>query len=588
MLFSLVACTDQGRYEATISRADSLMENHLDSVRFALGMLDSLKPEYPDFSKRLQMRYQLVYAKGMNKGFVNFTTDSVMKQVADYYDDHGTSNEQMLAHYLLGCAYRDMGEYPAALSCYQDAVEKADSTDAACDYSLLTRIYQQEGGLFLHQNMPQNAKEVLEKAEKAAWIAKDTLAALLSREHKSYVYEQLRDYHAVIDNCLKVRNLYLKYGYVLEANRILGVPLKALLYTKQYAKLKWCMDVYETKSGYFSPNSFSNIVDYSSYYTVKGMYYLALNNDSALSFFKKANMYRANFQNDKEWAIGMYDYFKLKNSVDSMICYAELALAFNDSISESREVTAMQLVSVSFRYNRYQQLAQQQKQAAKDKIVQMKLILISVFLISISMVLLIFLYTRNLKTKRKLDAILLETMRKTIADNEQELLSRKHDLSKMEVANSDMSNVIEEKSKLISELNTELAALCDETSEQCNLTEINNSLVDKAIVKRFEILAKEKKCPSESQWKLLTRVFAQFFPQFRAELCKQNSLKEKEYRLCMLIWLGFSPCELAILMNMSKSNVSNRRRMSVKIFGEDLSASKFDARIKQIKLESNT
>lgn len=33
-----------------------------------------------------------------------------MKEVAAYYDSHGNTNEQMEAHYLLGCAYRDMGE----------------------------------------------------------------------------------------------------------------------------------------------------------------------------------------------------------------------------------------------------------------------------------------------------------------------------------------------------------------------------------------------------------------------------------------------------------------------------------------------
>lgn len=68
------------------------------------------------------MRYQLVYAKGMNKGYVDFTTDSLMKEIVDYYDNHGTCQQQMLAHYLLGCVYRDLGDSPASLSCYNDAI----------------------------------------------------------------------------------------------------------------------------------------------------------------------------------------------------------------------------------------------------------------------------------------------------------------------------------------------------------------------------------------------------------------------------------------------------------------------------------
>ena len=48
----------------------------------------------------------------MNKNYVPFSTDSVMQEVADYYDHHGPPNERMEAHYLLGCVYRDMGEAP--------------------------------------------------------------------------------------------------------------------------------------------------------------------------------------------------------------------------------------------------------------------------------------------------------------------------------------------------------------------------------------------------------------------------------------------------------------------------------------------
>lgn len=584
----LGSCTNSKRFEATIDHVDSLMDKHQDSVHFALGILDSLKSEYPGLPKRLQMRYQLIYAKGMNKGYIDFTTDSVMKQVVDYYDHFGTSNEQMLAHYLLGCTYRDMGEYPVALSCYNNAVEKADSTDSACDCGLLTRIYQQEASLFLHQNMPQNAKEVLGKAEKTAWLAKDTLAALIAKEHLSYVYEQLQDYNAVIDNCIKVRNLYLKYGYNLEAVRILGVSLRSLLYTKQYSMLKRYMDIYEAESGYFSCDSFNNAVDYSNFYNIKGMYYNVTRSDSALVALKKAKMFRANFLNDKEWAIGMYNYFKNKNDVDSMICYSELALAFSDSITKYREVTVIQQVSSIFRYNRYQQLAQQRTIEAKDKVAQMKLIFISIFLISITISLIIYLHLRNLKIKRKLVAIQLESMKKSIADQEQELLSRNQELNKMQIKNSDLSDDVLKKSNLISELTNELTILCDESSLQGDLTECDSNLWDKAIVKKFVVLANEKKCPSENQWMLLAKVFEHFFPNFRLELGKNRSLTEKEYRLCMLIRLGFKPKELAILMNMSKTNISNRRRMSLKIFGEDLSVSKFDARIRQIRNETSS
>ncbi len=82
-----------------------------------------------------QMHEALMQAKAQNENFEPFTTDSTMLRVVDYYDAHGTANEQMLAHYLLGCVYRDLGDAPRALECYYDAVSKADTTSADCDWS---------------------------------------------------------------------------------------------------------------------------------------------------------------------------------------------------------------------------------------------------------------------------------------------------------------------------------------------------------------------------------------------------------------------------------------------------------------------
>ena len=112
------------------------------------------------------MRQQLLRAREMNKNYVPFTAggdmqsvggdmqspDSVMKEVADWYDRHGTPNERMEAHYLLGCVYRDMGEAPRAVDCYLDAAACADTTAIDCDYYKLASIYGQMATLY-HQQL---------------------------------------------------------------------------------------------------------------------------------------------------------------------------------------------------------------------------------------------------------------------------------------------------------------------------------------------------------------------------------------------------------------------------------------------------
>ncbi|MBQ4391555.1 MAG: hypothetical protein II826_00390, partial [Prevotella sp.] len=84
--------------------ADSLMLSRPDSALLLLQACDTAAaPPIGTWPRQQRLRHELLRAKAMNKAYVNFTTDSVMKEVADYYDSHGTPNERMEAHYLLGC-----------------------------------------------------------------------------------------------------------------------------------------------------------------------------------------------------------------------------------------------------------------------------------------------------------------------------------------------------------------------------------------------------------------------------------------------------------------------------------------------------
>ena len=150
----LGSCGDNSRATALLFRADSLMADRPDS---ALQILDGCEAEVAAWPESQQMRHRLLQAKARNKAYVPFTSDSVMIDVVDYYDCHGTANEQMEAHYLLGCVYRDLGEAPKALSAYHDAVECADTTAADCDYALLARLHAQMASLLNDMQLPYEA-----------------------------------------------------------------------------------------------------------------------------------------------------------------------------------------------------------------------------------------------------------------------------------------------------------------------------------------------------------------------------------------------------------------------------------------------
>ena len=165
-LFVLAGCHGDKQYDVLLQQADSIMNINDDSAKVAIKLLDKAKPQLNDFSKAQRMRYQLLYHKAMNKADISFSSDSIMKNVVAYYEKHGTSNERMLAYYMLGCVYRDLYEAPMALENYDKAAEQADTTKKDCDYTTLSRIYGQMGILFEKQHIPYQELSALNNATK--------------------------------------------------------------------------------------------------------------------------------------------------------------------------------------------------------------------------------------------------------------------------------------------------------------------------------------------------------------------------------------------------------------------------------------
>ena len=71
--------------------------------------------------ERAAMRAGLDSINVRNRTDRPFTVRDVEPYVR-FFDDHGTANDRLLAHYLLGRAYYEHGEAPMALQCYHDAV----------------------------------------------------------------------------------------------------------------------------------------------------------------------------------------------------------------------------------------------------------------------------------------------------------------------------------------------------------------------------------------------------------------------------------------------------------------------------------
>ena len=575
IFISLSSCSNR-KYEQTITRADNLMELSQDSARSALAILDSIRPDLSKMGKSTQMRYQLVYAKGMNKGYVDFTTDSLMKEIVDYYDNHGTCQQQMLAHYLLGCVYRDLGDSPASLSCYNDAVEKVDTTSSDCDYKLLTRVYEQQGALFLSQSMPQNALSAYQKAEKYAWIAKDTLSAVLSYEHLGNIYEYMDNMDKVIEVYENASRRYRQYGYPVQAARALGGAIQALILTKQYAKAKKYMDVFEAESGYFQKDSCYSYINYSHYYYLKGLYCLESHSDSAKYWFTKCQEFAKTNNNKSFSAYAWYLYYIKHQQMDSVAKYSEQAFAYNDSANLDMERDLMQKMQAIYDYDRWKNVAHNEE----IKATRANLTLLVSILISVSVIIIGILTFLVYRKKRKLELQEKEEQENLIR---QQIYDTKQELELLRTVNDrKIADVIKEKEQTINKLEDDLKDIRDKYSNS-SLSDVDILLKESSIYKRIKYLELHpKEIMRENDWIELEETIEQLIPSFIPLL--KNRLNVMAYRICLLVKLEISTSSIAILLGLSSSAISKYRKVMLeKLCGRSGKPKDFDEYIRQIE-----
>ena len=575
IFMSLSSCSNR-KYEQAITRADHLMELSQDSARSALAILDSIRPDLSKMGKSTQMRYQLVYAKGMNKGYVDFTTDSLMKEIVDYYDNHGTCQQQMLAHYLLGCVYRDLGDSPASLSCYNDAVEKVDTTSSDCDYKLLTRVYEQQGALFLSQSMPQNALSAYQKAEKYAWIAKDTLSAVLSYEHLGNIYEYMGNMNKVIEVYENASRRYRQYGYPVQAARALGGAIQALILTKQYAKAKKYMDVFEAESGYFQKDSCYSYINYSHYYYLKGLYCLESHSDSAKYWFTKCQEFAKTNNNKSFSAYAWYLYYIKHQQMDSVAKYSEQAFAYNDSANLDMERDLMQKMQAIYDYDRWKNVAHNEE----IKATRANLTLLVSILISVSVIIIGILTFLVYRKKRKLELQEKEEQENLIR---QQIYDTKQELELLRTVNDrKIADVIKEKEQTINKLEEDLKDIRDKYSNS-SLSDVDILLKESSIYKRIKYLELHpKEIMRENDWIELEETIEQLIPSFIPLL--KNRLNVIAYRICLLVKLEISTSSIAILLGLSSSAISKYRKVMLeKLCGRSGKPKDFDEYIRQIE-----
>ena len=574
IIMILTSCAGNRKYDDLMLRADSIMDVDDDSATVAIRMLDGVKSQLPEFTKKQRMRYELLRHKAMNKACITFTSDSVMKEVVDYYDNHGSANERMLANYVLGCVYRDMHEAPMALEYYNKAAEQADTTAADCDYGTLYRVYSQMGFLFSKQYLPYQELNAFDKAEKYAYLAKDTLNAIINYQNKGDAYGYLGKKDSVIAINLQAAKLFKKHGNDYAAAIAFGCNYNYYIEKKDSIDAKKAFEAYNS-TGYEGNSNYEDAKVYVSYQ--KGTYYLFVNKqDSAydnLSLsFKMCKSYSIKAATTKALA----QYYAKVNQPAMAMKYALQSSEYNDSDLIEARKTQLQQVQAMYDYSRNQEIAKNAEQKAERSTRMNYMIVLSCLMLFL---LLSYIYRKQIAIKKKKIAV-----SKLLYEDSLLKLKRLQDERAKLVAENDskLAQVIMEKENTISKLKAEITHI----QERYSLSSVSDAdliLKDSSIYKKIkfiEVHPKEKMC--EEDWKELADTIEEVVPNFIPVL--KNKLNDKDYQICLLVRLGFSTSLVARLLGLSDAAISkSRKTMLKKICRKEGKPKEFDEYILQIQ-----
>lgn len=585
-----IACGERQEYVSTLERAEVVMNDHPDS---ALAVLDSLSTHEQEFGKRFRMRYQLLRLQAQNKAFVPFTSDSLAKDVVGYFDRHGSHNEQMKAHYLLGCVYRDLGEAPHAADCYLDAISKADTTANDCDFYTLSCVYSQMADIYHQQLLLSYAIDARKYASNYALRANKMLYCIHNMESVAGTFILMNKIDSAEILLKNVQYLYTKYGYNQKA---LQASTKLLyLYVEHNRNLleaKHIIDKFDREYLLFD-NKGELPAAKRQYFYYKGKYYEDVNKlDSAEYYYRKVYRPDMSFSSLDPMYRGLLSVFQKRQIPDSISKYTRLFTNANDSSIAEKDQQLMAQMAASYNYNRYQKEAMEKEKEAN----RIRLLLLVFSIIVVLIIYIIWKYYRNAQKRKQkeLDDLekeyakaldeynsnlhtleLLDKSHKIVIDTiqkelESELITNKSFQTKIAEINTQYKNDQEE----LQAENENLRLKIEEMKYQEGISKYlvkSEEFVNTDIVKRVKDSMNNPLVKmSDEEWAQLITIGSLYYPTLLHDLNNSPKLTIQHIRVCILVTLNIRGTDIANKMGITEQRVTNiKSELNQVLFGEN-------------------
>ena len=553
------SCSKQQNETLLVQLSDiKAMGDTLPNV--AMQRLNSIKPQFDNESEYMRNKFALLDIRLHDKAYITHTSIKPIKGVCGYFEENGTAAELQEAYYYMGSVYRDLNDYPNAVTYFLKSTEVAESNsdiDGAlweCTYSQLSYLYNQQLNYSSALDAAIKALDIAEKLNTANERTYMSVASGYAEFHDTIPVIRYTDLalELIEKNGICVRNAdlvasalgdYSVYGYEEKAECCYQL-------LKQLPKVSWPFN----------------------YLTNLAMYYESfISADSAAVV--KSELYNTTRRIESKYdaARWLTRYYVAKGEYEKAADYAIKFINANEAVIDKRNFEHTTNANNFYRYRRdKEQETAIMENAAKQRFWTLLVASISIILLLVGTV---HYYRRknqllgiilNKEENIKQAKALISIREKEIEKEESEIKKKEKELATLNATNSKLTNQLEA-------AKNDFRMLVAQNRELTKLTLMNKIAGNaKDIIEKVKKAAKGKYHLNDDEWKELLGAIDKEYPEFTNEVqAKFKKISEAQMRVCYLWKIGLTGPQVVNLTGYPRQTVWFRIKRIEEAFGKD-------------------
>ena len=514
--------------------------------KVAMQRLDSIKPLFENECEYMRNKLMLLDIRLHDKAYITHTSIKPIEDVCRYFEENGTPAEVQEAYYYMASVYRDLNDYPNAVTYFLKSAQVAEN-NSDIDSALWKNAYSQLSYLY---NQQLNYSSALDAAIKALDIA-EKFQTVNERTYMSVS----SSYHEIADTIQTIKYADLALQQI-EAKGICPSNADIIAYAigkysvygrrEKAERCYWLLAQLPKKARPF--NYLTNIAMY---------YERFISVDSAA--VAKSELYNTTKRIESKYdaARWLTRYYVAKGEYEKAAGCAINFINANEAVIDKRTLEHTTNANNFYRYRR----DKEEEMAIMENAAKQRFW--TLLVASISIILLLVGTVHYYRRKNQLLGIILnkeeniKQAKAMVASKDAELEKEKASIEQKEKELATLNTTNTKLTKQLKAAENDFRMLVAQNRELTRLTLMNDIACDaKDIIEKVKRASEGKYHLSDDEWKELLGAVDKLYPEFTHEVqSKFKRINEPLLRVCYLLKIGLTGPQIVNLTSYPRQTV---------------------------------